>query len=67
MDRNWENSGRGKMMTVVRKRKMERKTTRTRRRRKKKTYIRMDFRGRMCGKTWICMRGIRRGTKLRGG
>ena len=49
-------------MTVVKKRKMERKTTRTTIGIKKKTYIRMEFRGCMCGKTWICMRGIRRGT-----
>ena len=49
-------------MEVVRKRETERNTTRTRIRRKKKKKRRMDFRGRMYGKTWICRRGRRRGT-----
>ena len=40
-------------MKVVIKREIERKTMRTRRRRNKQIKIRMDFRGRMRGKTWI--------------
>ena len=50
------------MTKVTRKRDIDRKTIITRRTRKRNTNIRMDFRGRTCGKTWRCRIWIRRGT-----